>query len=82
MSRIEDLAAEASAGNFNGGSSIWVDHLEGEPREFVILMRDRKKAGQRVVATRIVDILKREWDVDVSETSVRQFLNGRTKETT
>lgn len=54
----------------------WVDRLSGEPKEFLLKLRERADNGMVVSATVVSEKLRDHFNVEVSSTQVRRFLKG------
>lgn len=77
MDKLEKLLKQVEQGS---DTPRWWDELPEEAQEFLTILKDRAVNGNKdnMNVSKIVSILKDEWDVKVSYSAIRRYLTGET----
>lgn len=72
---VEDLIASIPPSM--GGAGCWAANLTGQAAEFVAGVKAREATGVKLSRGAITAILKREFQVNVGEDTMRKHITGR-----
>ena len=77
MDKLEKLLKQVEQGS---DTPRWWDEVPEEAQEFLTILKDRAVNGNKdnMNVSKIVSILKDEWDVKVSYSAIRRYLTGET----
>ena len=70
----KELIAEAST------SYTWLDNLSDGAKEFLMQLSSHIKSGHKANATKLQEILEREFDVKISHSTANRWINQQYKE--
>tara|TARA_Y100000004_G_scaffold187091_1_gene239447 strand:+ start:1325 stop:1567 length:243 start_codon:yes stop_codon:yes gene_type:complete len=77
MDKLEKLLKAVEQGN---DVPRWWNKLPADAQEFLTVLKNRAENGNtaNINVSKIVSILKDEWDIKISYSAIRRYLTGET----